>query len=42
MDLLDGVPTIIGGYDVDGQRFNDVLYQFHSESREWVPHPEVR
>ena len=40
MDELDGVPTIVGGYD--GSNQNDVLYQYKSETNEWVAHPKVK
>jgi hypothetical protein len=42
MELLDGLPTIIGGYNADSQSENDVLYQYHAESREWIPHPNAK
>ena len=38
LELLDGLPTIVGGYDNDRQ--NDILYQVH-----WKPdtrHPDIR
>lgn len=40
MDLLDGLPTIVGGYDNEDQ--NGVLYQYHAITDEWKPHPRVK
>lgn len=37
MELLDGVPTIVGGYDNEKQ--NGVLYQYFVDTNEWRPHP---
>ena len=28
MDLLDGVPTIVGGFNADSGTFNEALYQY--------------
>ncbi len=40
MALLDGLPTIIGGYDNSNQ--NGVLYQYHVDKDKWIPHPTVQ
>ena len=37
MELLEGLPTIVGGYDNTNQ--NDVLYQYHPDIDQWKPHP---
>ena len=40
MELLDGVPTIFGGYD--GVTQNGLLIQYHDRLKEWIPHPTIR
>ena len=40
MDHLDGIPTIIGGFD--NQKQNGVLYQYFVENDEWRQHPSVK
>ena len=40
MDMLDGLPTIIGGYD--GTKTNDVLYQYKADRDQWVANPDVK
>jgi N-acetylneuraminic acid mutarotase len=40
LELLDGLPTIVGGYDNENQ--NGILYQYHADIDEWKPHPRVR
>ena len=39
MENLNGVPTIFGGYD--GSTQNDILYQYHFDSDQWIPHLNV-
>ena len=41
MDLLDGVPTIVGGFNADSGTFNEALYQYDLELRDWVRVPSV-
>ena len=40
MELLDGVPTIFGGFD--GVTQNGLLIQYHDRLKEWIPHPTIR
>ena len=40
MELLEGLPTIVGGFD--NFRQNDVLYQYHPDLDEWIPHPKAK
>ena len=42
MELLEGRPTIIGGYDSDYQDQNPFLYQYYVETDEWREHPTVQ
>lgn len=42
MDLLDGLPTIIGGYDDTNWIRNDKLYQYHVNANEWKAIPDVK
>ena len=42
MELLEGRPTIIGGYNSDQKVFNNILYQYFVETNEWKPHPFVK
>ena len=35
MDLLAGVPTLIGGYDGENERENDVIYQYNFKNDSW-------
>lgn len=39
MELLDGLPTIVGGFD--GTTQLGILLQYHAASNEWIPHPEA-
>ena len=41
MDLLDGVPTLVGGFNADAGNFNEALYQYNLEERDWVRVPSV-
>ena len=40
MPLLDGIPTIIGGFDSKAQ--NGLLIQYHDRLKEWIIHPKIR
>ena len=40
MELLDGLPTIVGGYDGNSQ--NGILYQYHPDLNQWKPHPTAQ
>ena len=42
MELLEGRPTMIGGWDSDAKDFNGVLYQYFVETNEWKKHPHVQ
>ena len=42
MELLEGRPTIIGGWDDNAKQFNGVLYQYFVETNEWKAHPNVQ
>ena len=42
MEVLDGLPTIVGGYDNESDKQNDILYQYHPEADEWREHPFAR
>ena len=39
MDLLDEIPTLIGGYDGANLKDNDVIYQFHVLNYTWSEFP---
>ena len=39
MELLDGLPTIVGGYN--GKTQNGILYQYHVNLNQWIPHPDA-
>lgn len=39
MELLDGLPTIIGGFD--GETQVGILLQYHEDTNQWIPHPEA-
>ena len=41
MELLDGIPTVIGGYDTDALEQNKYLYQFIEEENVWRRHPTI-
>ena len=41
MEQLDGLPTIVGGYDADAKTQNGILYQYHADVDEWRPHDRV-
>ena len=40
MELLDGKPTIIGGYNNKDQ--NGILYQYEVETNQWNAHPNIQ
>ena len=40
MELLDGLPTIVGGYN--GETQNGILYQYHPDLDQWKEHPEAK
>ena len=40
MELLDGLPTIVGGWNEITQ--NGILYQYHSNLNQWKPHPNAQ
>ena len=42
MELLEGRPTVIGGYDNEADDQNAFLYQYYVETDEWKPHPFVQ
>ena len=37
MDLLEELPTLIGGYN--GKEESDVIYQYHISNNTWVEYP---
>ena len=40
MELFDGLPTIIGGYD--NTQLSGELYQYHPDKDRWIPHPTAK
>ena len=42
MEVLEGLPTIIGGGDGRKKRPNKCLYQYHSESNKWDEHGRIK
>ena len=42
LELLGGLPTIIGGWNAEDQKDNDMLFQYHSETGEWIAHPSAK
>ena len=42
MELLDGLPTIVGGYDGIASTQNDILYQYHPDLDQWKAHPDAK
>ena len=40
MEILDGLPTLIGGWD--GHTENGLLYQYHEDTDEWQELPDVK
>ena len=36
MELLGGLPTVIGGYDAKNDNRNGILYQYHHENNSWL------
>ena len=42
MELLDGSPTIIGGYDSENHDYNNILYQYFVDTNEWKSHPDIQ
>ena len=41
MELLDGIPTVIGGYDTDIGKQNKYLYQYFEKYDAWQRHPTI-
>ncbi len=41
MDILDGLPTFVAGYNEDDQEINGKIYQYHWDEDEWVLHPSL-
>ena len=41
MELLDGIPTVIGGYDTDIGKQNRYLYQYFEKYDAWQRHPTI-
>ena len=39
MDLLDEIPTLIGGYDGANLKDNDIIYQYHVMNNTWTEFP---
>ena len=39
MELLNGLPTIVGGFN--GETQNGILYQYHVNLNQWIPHPDA-
>ena len=42
LELLGGLPTIIGGWNAQDQKDNEMLYQYHSETGEWIAHQSAK
>ena len=42
MELLGGRPTLMGGYNTEGNIRNDQLWQYFVEDDEWRPHPTIK
>ena len=42
MELLDGLPTLIGGFNNDTYTQNGILLQYHTGTDEWIPHPKAQ
>lgn len=42
MEVLNGIPTLVGGYNANTKKHNDVLYQYFHEDGEWRPHATLR
>ena len=42
MELLDGLPTIVGGWNDDIDTENNILYQYHSDLDQWKAHPDAK
>ena len=41
LGILDGLPTFVGGYHEDLEASNGILYQYHWDQDEWIPHPAL-
>ena len=41
MELLEGIPTIVGGFDTESLTQNGILYQYFADQDKWIPHPTV-
>jgi len=42
MDILDGLPTFVGGYNEEERAASNSIYQYHWDEDEWVLHPSIR
>lgn len=42
MEIFDGLPTLIGGFNSDSQTQNRDLFQYDLESNQWRRHPTAR
>ena len=40
MEILDGVPTVFGGYN--GKQQNEKLYQYNYRKNKWTAHPDIK
>ena len=40
MEILDGVPTVFGGYN--GKKQNEKLYQYNYKKDMWLAHPSIK
>ena len=39
--MFEGRPTMVDGYNEDDQKSSGVLYQYHWDQDEWIPHPKI-
>lgn len=42
MEILDGLPTFVGGYNEDIKNTSHNIYQYHWDRDEWILHPSLR
>jgi hypothetical protein len=42
IELLGGIPTLVGGYDAEANTQNGILYQYFVDEDQWRPHPTVQ
>ena len=42
MELLADVPTLIGGYDGENKKENDVIYQYDVKNKKWEKFGELQ